>query len=449
VKNTGTAPLQLQTGNCGYDVNPCTEGSYSADYTFATNSCGINTIPIGGTCTFSVEFTPSTTNQEVGTVSVYGNTGNGPLSVTLTGHGTAGQATVSPAGLSFFTKSVGTTSAARTVTVKNTGTVPLQFETGNCGYDVNPCTEGSYSGDYSISDNSCGINTIAVGTTCTFSVDFTPSTSNEETGSINIYDNAANSPQSISLTGLATSATVTVSTASLTFPASGAAPVGLGETSPAQTVTVTNTGKVPVQMGFASPSGDDPSISSTYANDFAITSNSCAGNTIPAGTTCTFSLTFTPSTLNDEIGTLTIYDNAIGGPQTISLSGQGTAAQASLSTGALTFTAPAVGDTSAPQKVTVTNDGTVPLQMGYGTTSKTNPVVTGSYSGDFTILDNSCADYTIAVGTTCTFEVEFTPSTSNEETGTLDIYGNTATNPQQITLQGTIASGGLRHHRAP
>jgi hypothetical protein len=77
--------------------------------------------------------------------------------------------------------------------------------------------------------------------------------------------------------------------------------------------------------------------------------------------------------------------------------------------------------------------------------------VTGSYSGDFTILDNSCADYTISVGTTCTFEVEFTPSTSHEETGTLDIYGNTATNPQQITLQGTIASGGrlgLRHHHA-
>jgi urease beta subunit len=321
VKNTGTAPLQLDTGNCGYDVNPCTEGSYSGDYTFATNSCGINTIPIGGTCTFSVEFTPSTTNQEVGTVSVYDNTGNGPLSVTLTGHGTAGQATVSPAGLSFFTKSVGTTSAARTVTVKNTGTAPLQLDTGNCGYDVNPCTEGSYSGDYSISANSCGINTIAVGTTCTFSVDFTPSTSNEETGSINIYDNAVNSPQSISLTGLATSATVSVSSASLTFPAAGAAPVGLGETSPAQTVTVTNTGKVPVQMGFASPSGDDPSISSTYANDFAVTSDSCAGNTIPAGTTCTFSVTFTPSTLNDEIGTLDIYGNTVTNPQQITLQG--------------------------------------------------------------------------------------------------------------------------------
>jgi hypothetical protein len=254
-----------------------------------------------------------------------------------------------------------------------------------------------------------------------------------------IFDNAGNSPQSISLTGLATTATVSVSAKKLAFPASGGGPVGLGLTSPAQKVTVTNTGKVSVQMGFGSPSGNDPAISTTYTGDFAISHNTCANNPIPAGTTCTFSVSYTPSTLNDEVGTVTVYDNAIGGPQTISLTGQGTAAQDTLSASSLAFSVPAVGDTSAPQTVTVTNSGTVPLQMGYGTTAQTNPVISGSYATDFAILDNSCADHTIPAGTTCTFEVEYTPSTANQETGTLSIYANTGTDPQQIPLQGTVS----------
>ena len=238
----------------------------------------------------------------------------------------------------------------------------------------------------------------------------------------------------------ATKATVSVSSKSLGFPVSGAAPVGLGLASPVQQVTITNTGKVPVQMGYGSPSGADPTISSTYPNGFTIIGNSCAGNTIPAGTACTFSVDFTPTTLNDETGTLTVYDNAAGGRQTISLTGQGTAAQARLSSTKLTFSSSWVGKASSPQKITVTNTGTVPQQMGYWNPSKSNPSVSASYASDFSILSNGCADNTIPVGTTCTFEVEFTPSTSNTETGMLLIYGNTADNPQEIPVQGCISS---------
>ena len=441
VKNTGTVPLVMGYGDvCGGGANPCLEGSYFRDYSIPANTCGDNTIPVGGTCTFTIAFTPSTTNQEVGSVNIYDNAAGSPQSVALTGQGTAAKAQISPSRLSFFTKKVQTTSAAQTVTVKNNGTVPLVMGYGDvCGAGANPCVEGSYASDYSIPANSCVYHTIPIGDTCTFSVDFTPTTSNEETGSINIYDNTAGSPQSIALSGLATAATVSVSAKTLSFPAAGSGPLGLGVASAAQKVTVTNTGKVSVQMGYGSPTGADPSISTTYGTDFAITGNTCAGHTIPAGTTCTFSVKYTASTLNDEVGSLTIYDNAVGGPQTISLSGQATAAQAKLSASKLTFSSPAVGTKSAPQKVTVSNTGTVPLLMGFGSPSGGNPSVTGSYAKDFTITGNDCANFAISVGTTCTFSVEFTPSTSNHETGTVLIYGNTADSPQQIALQGAVS----------
>jgi hypothetical protein len=217
------------------------EGTYSSDYSIAssTNSCSLNTIAVGTSCTFTVAFTPSTLNKETGSINIYDNAAGSPQAVTLTGQATAAQAKLSTNKLSFFTSKVETPSAAQQVTVTNTGTVPLLMESGCYG---NPCVEGTYASDYSISNNTCSLNTIAVNTSCTFSVAFTPSTSNEETGSINIYDNTTSSPQSIAITGLATTATVSVSAKSLSFPAAGSGPLGLGVASAAQQVTVTVSG---------------------------------------------------------------------------------------------------------------------------------------------------------------------------------------------------------------
>jgi len=248
------------------------------------------------------------------------------LALTLTppaGAATTGTPTVSvsPSSLAFPAKGagnlgVGFTSAAQTVTVKNTGTAPLQMATGNpCGN--NPCLTGSYTRDYSIGSNTCYNYSIPAGTTCTFTVDFTPSTTNQEAITIDIYDTATGSPQIIAATGLATTAKVSVSTGSLSFVTSA-----VGATSAPQKVTVDNTGKVAVQMGWGDPGSANPAISTTYANDFTIPSNSCADHPIPAGTSCTFSVEYKASTTNDEVGTLTIYDNAVGAPQTISLAGQ-------------------------------------------------------------------------------------------------------------------------------
>jgi hypothetical protein len=192
----------------------------------------------------------------------------------------------------------------------------MQMATGNTCSN-NPCLTGSYTGDYSIASNTCYNYTIPAGTTCTFTVAFTPRTTNQEAIGIDIYDTATGSPQTIAATGLATTARVTVSASSLSFVTSA-----VGATSAPQTVTVDNTGKVPVQMGWGDPSKSNPVISTTYGTDFTIPSNSCAKNPIPAGTSCTFSVEYTASTSNDEVGTLTIYDNAVSAPQTISLTGQ-------------------------------------------------------------------------------------------------------------------------------
>ena len=63
----------------------------------------------------------------------------------------------------------------------------------------------------------------------------------------------------------------------------------------------------------------------TIAGDFAISSNTCAGAALTMNQTCTVSVTFTPTVLGLQTGTLSITDNAANSPQPVPLSGTGVA----------------------------------------------------------------------------------------------------------------------------
>lgn len=85
----------------------------------------------------------------------------------------------------------------------------------------------------------------------------------------------------------------------------------VGTTSPAQEVTLTNTGKTPL------------TISATkVAGQFAMSST--CGKAVDAGKSCTISVTFSPKSRGAKSGTVSINDSASSKPQVIELSGTGT-----------------------------------------------------------------------------------------------------------------------------
>jgi Bacterial Ig-like domain (group 2)/Abnormal spindle-like microcephaly-assoc'd, ASPM-SPD-2-Hydin len=100
----------------------------------------------------------------------------------------AGTVSVSPTTLSFGNQVVGTTSAAKTVTLSNGSSSKLTINSVGI------------SGDFAIRSKSCGA-TLAAGKTCTISVTFTPTVSGARTGALTINDSASNSPQTVSLSG--------------------------------------------------------------------------------------------------------------------------------------------------------------------------------------------------------------------------------------------------------
>jgi FG-GAP-like repeat/Abnormal spindle-like microcephaly-assoc'd, ASPM-SPD-2-Hydin len=104
---------------------------------------------------------------------------------------------------------------------------------------------------------------------------------------------------------------------------------------------------------------------------------------------------------------------------------------AGLSPSGVTFSAQALGTTSSPQSVTLTNNGTGPLNLS-------NAAITGTNSGDFP-QTNNCPS-TLAVGASCQINIRFAPTATGPRSGSLALTDNAPGTPQTIPLSG---SGGL------
>lgn len=213
--------------------------------------------------------------------------------------------TFSPASVSFPSQVVGTTSVSQTLTVNNAGDAPLIIS-----QVAALSASGGPGKDFGETDT-CG-TPLAVGGSCTVNITFGPSAAGNRTGTLVLTDNGAGSPQTIPLSGTGTTSSISLSQTSLTI-----GNQGVGSTSPFLTLALTSTGTGPLSITSVATSGD-----------FAQTNN--CGASVPSLTTCTISVTFTPTATGARSGTLTLNDDDATSPQTISLSGTGVQAYALL-----------------------------------------------------------------------------------------------------------------------
>jgi hypothetical protein len=160
------------------------------------------------------------------------------------------------------------------------------------------------------------------------------------------------------------------------------------------------------------------SFTGTNAADFAQTTT-CAG-ALAANTTCTYSITFTPTTIAAESATFSITDSDATSPQTVSLTGTGTPPPSaiSLTPSTLTFG-------TSPQTATLTNSGTSALTIN-------GISFTGPNAADFG-QTNACGA-SLAAGASCTISVTFTASGSAAESATLNVADSDPSSPQTVAL---------------
>lgn len=212
--------------------------------------------------------------------------------------------------------------------------------------------------------------------------------------------------------------------------------VPVGETSSAQTVTISSSGDQVVGVYGVS-------ITGTNKSDFAIASDSGGAGLAP-GARRFLRISFTPSAGGPRNANLTITSNAAGSPQNVPLTGTGgggagTSGSVQLSTTSLTFPAQLVGTASQARSVTVTNSSSEVVTITAVNLAGTNPE-------SFTIVSTS-PTAVLNPGDTFVVQVAFRPAIELAQSATLLISTSVSAGPLSVALSGagtaSVPSGSL------
>lgn len=303
----------------GADPTALIQGSDGAFYgttrydrfTFAGSGVGYGTvfrISQGSTLTTLVSFTGE--NGSLPTSLIQGSDGAFYGTTSYGGVSNAGTLfrldselgiSVSPTSIPFGAIVVGQASTSQAVQIRNTSSSNLQVGT--------PTINGS--SDFAIVGNTC-LAAVAPGASCTISVRFTPSNVIARSAGLVIPSNASGSPNKVGLNGegIAGIPQTSVTPAKIAF---GSVPVG--QSLPAQVVTVANAGNGNLHVGTPTING---------SSDLAIVGNTCTIAVAP-GASCAISVRFTPSKVIARSAALIIPSDAPDSPNKVGLSGEGTA----------------------------------------------------------------------------------------------------------------------------
>ncbi len=397
LKNTGGIALSPTLVGIG--------GADQDDFSVSSDTCSGNQINYRSTCAIQLAFSPLNLGDRTATLTVNANVAGGHLSVVLHGTGVPpGKITVSPTLVNFDhdlqgATQVGTTSRPLSLTVSNSGGAAVAI------------SSTSVAPPFAISSNVCG-SSIEPNASCQIMVTFAPSAAGPATQNLKLIDDVGTQIVVLSGTGAAPP-TDTLSLRSMTFP-----DTIIGQTSVAQTVTLSNTGDVPLTA-----------ITPVLSGPFQLLLNNCTTQ-LAARSNCSLSVVFAPTQAGAANGTLTISD-VINAGQKISLTGTGLLAPVlKASPQSLTFGAQQAGVASSPATLTVTNSGSIAVaNVGFA--------ISGPSAASFATRTATCGPL-LAAGTSCTVQVIFTPASSGGAAATLVVSSSTlGVKPVQVPLGGT------------
>ena len=254
---TASAPQTVTFTNPSSDVINFVRLTLTGNWT-ETNTC-LPSVGPRSSCTFAVEFAPTEAGvRKGGALVIYDDAPGEPETVPVTGVGIASAPTLSPGSLSFGSQLIGTTTVApKYVQFTNTSTVAV------------PITNVAISSGWT-QTNTC-LPSVGPGASCVVTINFAPTSTGPLTGALTITDYAANSPQTVRLSGTGFNVTATLSAGALRF-----AGEQVGTTSAPQTVTVQNSGNQTLAIASIALGGAN-------SGDFAM--NQTCGTSLAAGAT--------------------------------------------------------------------------------------------------------------------------------------------------------------------
>jgi len=390
--------LSVSVANASSTSIPITSISTTGPFSIGQNSCGTTALGAGVVCQIQVSFSPTASGAASGTLTLISGAGTQMIALTGTGLG-APTDTLSPLSLTFAGTQIGQVSSAQAVTLTNTGGVPLTgiSVTASSGFEVsNGCT-----------------TQLAANSSCSLEVQFAPTTTGSQNGSLTVTDSLTTQTVGLSGVGFAPGV-ISVSPSSLTF--SNQQP---GVASSPQTIIVSNTGGVPIaNLDFA--------FTGAAAANYSLGAVTC-GASLAVGKNCAAQVVFTPTGVGSVTAALGISSSTIG-VQAVSvpLNGSGTITGGlTVSPSNVVFGVSGLAQSSGSQIVTLTNS-----------TATAIPAISLAVTGPFALATNTCAGG-LAVAASCAISVVFSPTVAGPASGTLTISSAALALPIPVPLTGT------------
>ena len=291
--NSGTADLSIGS------MTPSGTG-----FAVAASTCAGVLAPAAG-CDIDIAFAPTAAQAYTGALTVVSNAAGSPHATTLRGTGSAAAVPAlvfSPAVtvLDFGSVSASSVSAAQTVTVLNQGP-------GGATLTLLNAVGGDPSSFSVVGGTSVRSAALFEGASCTISVQFARLLGHQDgpgADRLPALPAGARSPASAS-----PGPSLTLSTAALAFEAPASAPRSLP-----LTVRISSSGTGVVTVSAIAVTGA-----------YGIASSTCPAVpfTLPAGTDCTVSVSFRPTTEGASAGTLSVTSDAAPAVREVALSGSG------------------------------------------------------------------------------------------------------------------------------
>ncbi len=423
VTNSGSSSAQITTLTFG--------GANGTDFS-TTTALPLMVPGNGGTAVIAVTCTPAANGLRSGNLTVTDSTGGAPNVITLSGWGAApGGISFTPSPLDFHNQGLNTT-AMLPITVSNNGASPITVK--------GLLLAGTNAAEFNI--NGSRSFKVAPGATGVINVQFTPKAEGTRKASLIVYDDAPESPQAVTLTGVGSTLApkFQVSPGSLGFPDQV-----VGTSSAALPLTVTNTGSAALQITGITFGGINPldfGVPATFSPPTPAAPITVAAN----GGTAAIPLIFKPGSSGSRAATVIFTDNAGDSPQTVSLRGLGTTTPPGpiSVTPSLNFPDQVVGTSSAAAMVTVANSGATAVQvtaLSFGGANGTDFSTPALLS--LTVSSN---------GGTATIPVVFNPAAAGSRAGTLSVViDNNGATPYMVALsgKGTAAAPGISFSPTP
>ena len=185
VTNAGGATLHISS--------VLLSGSNPGDFAL-TNLC-TGVLAVNSSCTIAATFSPQAAGLRSASIAIADDAPGSPQSASLSGTGTAlppntPAAVLSTSAVSFGAVTQGTVASPQAVRLISSGTSPLHISS--------VVLSGSNAADLTL-NNGCGPGAYAVNAACTIAVAFAPFALGTRLATITVTDDAANSPQAITI----------------------------------------------------------------------------------------------------------------------------------------------------------------------------------------------------------------------------------------------------------